>query len=1652
MSEVSILKKNKVPFVFIANPLTPAESRNLVHKKYNPKRSLAKYLGPLQGEWAVSVSGRMVHRSEWSKTYLNADDCVVVAPIMLGGGDGGGKQIMRIVALVALAIFAPWLATSYFGLAGAAATAVTVGVTVAGTLLINALLPPPTPEMPNNSMGNSVSYGIDGPKNQSTVDIPVQVVYGEAWQAGNYLQLYTENDGDDQYLNALINLGEGPIEGIEDIHINGQPIENYSEVQVFKRFGDRDQDVIPYFSDIVRPVNKGAALKKTVYTYHTLTDPVDRVRIDITLPRGLHRLDDEDGIKPFGTAFIAEIQEEGTEGWLPLLPDLVTEQLNGTTLITEQRTISIYKKSTAPLRRSYYSRDLDKSKRYTMRFTHTQEDERDDVSNSITLTDVNEILLDDISYRYTALLGLRIKMNDQLNGIPTVLSRVKGRKVKVWDALTGDFKEEWSDNPAWIALDALTNSRYGGKMKMSRIQLSYFRQWAAFCVENNLKFNGVIDQKTNVWDALLPIFKVGRAYPVRSGTRMQVATIGIKRPVQLFSVGNIKKGSMGIDWMDAEDRANEVHVSYFDRDDLGKKKTVIVDDKKARERGDEQRISEMTMYGVDNVEQATREGTLALNVNRLLKTVSFEAPLEAIACTIGDVIALQHDMPDWGFGGLLAPGSTNTLLKLDRSVPVNPGQQFVAMVRHDTVVQWMGEAESILGNTVFPSFGFNVENFDRFRRLRHVSTGRDFRIEEPIIDSYGRHGLILDGATGIMPGDTIQLVDTDVIETRDVLVEAEGDVFDLHLASPLSSAPREETVWAFGLKNTSIQNFTVINISGTDDLWRKISAIEYSDEAYSDAVIGYKPTPPISNNVLGNVAFNGFNERRYLEGAVYRSEVSFSWQHTSGEYLYSEVHVSIDDSSWELRGANASAFSVTVPQGTIRVKLVPVDIRGNKPSLASVTTHEYVVASGAPNAPAPPSSVTAEAGANLIEIKWGNIDEWAANKNLYRYEVWGAEGQSQDFSVASLLAITGNNHYPHVSLKANTWYTYWVRAVNILSNDMVSDFAPSAAGISVKTAEPDPIELIDLIPDGIKETDLGEDVLDRFSNLENEWQDTFENVETVSQVVSRLTADIQTANDIAKTEVFERKEAFNNLEAYVNQQIGTLVDADEAAAVLITELEARVGDEIQSSVYDEAQVRATADSALAQQISALQAQVGEDIQAQIAQEQIARADADSALTTQLNALSAKVTDDIEASIAQEQIARADADSALTAQINQLSAKVTDDVEAAILQEQSARADADSALTSQLNTLTSRVDDAESSITSEATTRANADSALSTQLNTLTSRVDDAESSITSEATTRANADSALSTQLSALTTRVGTAESSITSEATTRANADSALTTQLNALTTRVGAAESSITSEATTRANADAAMATDITELVSRVDDADAAITSEATTRANADTALTNQLNTLTTRVGTAESAITTEQTTRANADTALTNQLNALTSRVGSAESAITTEQTTRANADTALSNQLSTLVSRVEDAESAITSEQTARANGDSAITSSVNTLTTRVGNAETSITQAATSIDGLKAQYAVKINTNGHIVGFDLLSTPATGSGSTSAFNIVADKFNVIKPGATTVVPVFTVDANSGNVVLRNAVVGDIQSDNYVAGVSGWCIKK
>jgi len=191
---------------------------------------------------------------------------------------------------------------------------------------------------------------------------------------------------------------------------------------------------------------------------------------------------------------------------------------------------------------------------------------------------------------------------------------------------------------------------------------------------------------------------------------------------------------------------------------------------------------------------------------------------------------------------------------------------------------------------------------------------------------------------------------------------------------------------------------------------------------------------------------------------------------------------------------------------------------------------------------------------------------------------------------------------------------------------------------------------------------------------------------------------------------------------------------------------------------------------------------------------------------------------------------------------------------------------------------------------------------------------------------------------------------------------------------------------------------------------------------------------------------------------------------------------------------------LAAKVNDNAAAIIDEQMARVTAEGAIAQSVTTLETTVDGHTATIQTQQTSLNGIQAQYTIKLDVNGRVIGIGLMN-----DGATSEFEVVADKitfapvatdptaadgapfFYLTSPqtvngvtlqaglylkraviGAATItsaqVESLAADklyaatgtiaqAIIGNGHISNAMIGQvIESDNWSSGVAGWYIGK
>ena len=260
------------------------------------------------------------------------------------------------------------------------------------------------------------------------------------------------------------------------------------------------------------------------------------------------------------------------------------------------------------------------------------------------------------------------------------------------------------------------------------------------------------------------------------------------------------------------------------------------------------------------------------------------------------------------------------------------------------------------------------------------------------------------------------------------------------------------------------------------------------------------------------------------------------------------------------------------------------------------------------------------------------------------------------------------------------------------------------------------------------------------------------------------------------------------------------------------------------------------------------------------------------------------------------------------------------------------------------------------------------------------------------------------------------------------------------------------LTNETNSRIAGDQALANTIAIIGATNGAGTAFVLHGASVYVDATTSLSDRLSQIASQFGSATAAITNEATTRATADTVNANAISSLTATVsgnyGTLTAAIGAEQTARANADSANASNLSALQATVSSNNSSlsasITNEQSARASGDQTNATAISSLSTTVNGNTASIQTQQTTLNGLSAQYTVKVDNNGHVAGFGLAST-ATNGQTISDFIVLANRFSVIDPNNGSAAPTVPFTVQNGVCYMQNVVVsGALIQDATITG--------
>ncbi len=296
----------------------------------------------------------------------------------------------------------------------------------------------------------------------------------------------------------------------------------------------------------------------------------------------------------------------------------------------------------------------------------------------------------------------------------------------------------------------------------------------------------------------------------------------------------------------------------------------------------------------------------------------------------------------------------------------------------------------------------------------------------------------------------------------------------------------------------------------------------------------------------------------------------------------------------------------------------------------------------------------------------------------------------------------------------------------------------------------------------------------------------------------------------------------------------------------------------------------------------------------------------------------------------------------------------------------------------------------------------------------------------------------LSSQILALNSSVGSINTSVGSISVTMVD----MQAQIDALSAISGDPNNIITlisDEETARIDGDTAIVQTIDKIGAAAGDNVSFILNLDTVKVSSTETLGARFSGIATQFGTTSASIASEAVARAAADTALSQSIAKIGALNAGGTAFIINLDTAYVGASESLAQRLSGITTSVNANNAAILAEQSTRASADASLASSITTLQSTVGSHTTTISTQATTISGIQAKYGVKVDNNGYVSGFGLMSTANNGS-VVSTFNVLADAFKVYN-GTTAEAPF---EVSGGVVYIKEANIGTLQVGKLIAG--------
>lgn len=479
----------------------------------------------------------------------------------------------------------------------------------------------------------------------------------------------------------LISEGEisGLVNGMQSVYLDGTPVANpdgtlnFNGVAFQVRPGTQDQEFIPGYGGVESDTSIATELKSNTPWIREITE-TDLTAVRITLQvDALQKSNTSNGdINGYSIQYAIDVSTDGAA---------YVTALNS----------AFSGKTTGPYQRSHRIDLPHATTGWNVRVRRlTSNANSATISDTTRVVSITEIIDAKLRYPNSAIVAISGDAS-QFTNIPSRAYEVFGRKIKipsnynpqtraytgVWD---GSFQTEWTNNPAWILYDIVTQDRFGlGDL----IDASMVDKWemyriAQYCdglvddgkggQEPRFTCNTYLQSRADAYKLLGDLASIFRGVSYWMGGAITSVADMPQDPIFTYTVANVIDGKFTYQSSPRKTRYTTALVTWNDPANAYGQAVEYVEDRDGLARYGLQQI-EMVAFGCTSQGQAHRAGRWALVTSQLeTDSVTFGVGMDALLGAIpGRIIRVQDSARAGKRQGGRISSATQTVVTVDKA-------------------------------------------------------------------------------------------------------------------------------------------------------------------------------------------------------------------------------------------------------------------------------------------------------------------------------------------------------------------------------------------------------------------------------------------------------------------------------------------------------------------------------------------------------------------------------------------------------------------------------------------------------------------------------------------------------------------------------------------------------------------------------------------------------------------------------------------------------------------------------------------------------------------------------------------------------------------------------------------------------------------------